>query len=383
VITDRELDAQLAGAAGIHDADLPALPEDFLAALRADAGADLPEFFSDVLRADGEAGSEPASVLAARQLVDDARTGSYRRRRTVVRIGGAVLALAAACVAAVVAPQDRPTDPGHTTSPFGTAPAGGITLVSAEEVMFPLTLDPVPAGLTPTFSRSGGWGPYADQPLVYTADYESPHRGRVLVNLFDQDPRDLADSGYTIEGDAEGTVDLDGRDAEVRRDDGAVSLLWRRADGRWLRVMGEGAYAGTGALVPVAESIVDRPQPIGLQFRLAPAGWSVSGYEESRSLDLANEADPHQLLRLSLLGAGADLTVDTVMEGMTFVGPVQTATIQGQPARMALAAGGENWPDYWYVAGQLPGGRLFILLAPEVLTQEQVVQIADQITFTP
>ena len=109
----------------------------------------------------------------------------------------------------------------------------------------------------------------------------------------------------------------------------------------------------------------------------------MSGFEESRSLDLANEADPKQLLRLSLLGANPDLTVDTVMEGMTYVSPVQTATIQGQPARMALAAGSQDWPDYWYVAGRLPSGRLFILLAPEVLTREQVVQIADQITTTP
>ena len=36
VITDRELDAQLAGAAGVHDAELPALPDDFLALVRAD-----------------------------------------------------------------------------------------------------------------------------------------------------------------------------------------------------------------------------------------------------------------------------------------------------------------------------------------------------------
>jgi hypothetical protein len=380
VITDRELDRQLAGAACVDDIDLPALPEAFLALLTGDTSA---------ATTDGSPAIEPASVIAARQLVADARQArtdprSRRRpgRRTILRAGTAVLALAAAWLTAVVV---TPSDPASTpdAAPPGATTHGGISLVAGEEVMFPLTLDPVPAGLTPTFSRSGGWGPYADQPLVYTADYESQDRGRVLVNLFDQDPRDLADSGYTIEGDAERTVDVHGTDAELRHDHGAATLLWRRADGRWIRVLGEGAYARTGALIPVAESIVDRPQPIGLQFRLAPAGWSVSGYEESRSLDLANEADPPQLLRLSLLGAGADLTIDTVMEGMTFVGPVQSATIQGQPARMALAAAGENSPDYWYVAGQLPGGRLFILLAPEVLTQEQVVQIADQVTYTP
>ena len=38
MITDRELDAQLAGAAAVRDADLPALPEDFLAHLKGHAG---------------------------------------------------------------------------------------------------------------------------------------------------------------------------------------------------------------------------------------------------------------------------------------------------------------------------------------------------------
>ena len=384
MITDREMDTLLAGAAGIDDAALPALPEDFLDVVRADAADGMPDFLVDVLRTD----SEPASVLAARQLVEDARTGAYRRRRprrrTVVRIGVAVVAVAAACVTAVVtAPQDRATPPGHATSPSGTAPAGGIALVSAEEVTFPLTLEPAPEGLTPTFSRQGGAGPYADQPLVYTADYESADNGRVLVQLFDRDPRESADSGVTIDGDADGTVTVDGREAEVRHDGGAVSLLWRRADGRWLRLLGEGAYARTAALVPVAESIVDRPQPIGLQFRLAPAGWSVIGYEESRSLDLASDADPKQLLRLSVFGPGPGLTVDTPFEGMSLAGPVEPVTIQGLPGRMALAQGDVGSPDYWFVVGQFPAGRFFLLLAPKVLTQEQVLDIAEQATYTP
>ena len=78
---------------------------------------------------------------------------------------------------------------------------------------------------------------------------------------------------------------------EVRGGDGYVDLLWERPDGRWVRVLGEGGYADLDALLPVAESIVDRPQPLGLQFGLAPAGWSLTGYEESRSIDLTKDGD--------------------------------------------------------------------------------------------
>ena len=66
MITDRELDAQLAGAAGIRDAELPALPENFLGLVTGDA---VPA---------GEKGARgPASVVAARQLVADARDAAH------------------------------------------------------------------------------------------------------------------------------------------------------------------------------------------------------------------------------------------------------------------------------------------------------------------
>ena len=70
MITDRELDAQLVRAAAVQDTDLPALPEAFLAFLTSGAGEE-----------------EPASVIAARQLVSDAHdarsaTGAPTRRST-------------------------------------------------------------------------------------------------------------------------------------------------------------------------------------------------------------------------------------------------------------------------------------------------------------
>jgi hypothetical protein len=393
VITDRELDAQLADAAGVHDADLPALPEDFLGHVMADAGLSL---FTD----DGVA-DEPASVIAARQLVADAhatRTANRLRRRrpgrkTLVRVGVAVVAIAAAWTTAVaVAPPDRTATPDHTATPSeGTAPpsgpvgANGITLVAAEEVTFPLSLDPEPTGLRPTFSRRGGVPYFGDAPAVFVADYSSADGDRVLLGLFSEDPRGLEGYGWSAEGDPAGTVSVDGTEAEVRSGDSFATVLWERSDGRWVSILGEGAYRETTALVAVAETVVDRPQPVGLQFGLAPAGWSLGGYEESRSLDLVSDTDPEQLpLRLSLFGGpGFAATIDGPFEGRALAGPIEPVTIKGLPARMALADGDEGGTDTWLVAGQLPDGPLFLLVAPPVLTREQVLEIAEQITYTP
>ncbi|NEK85071.1 hypothetical protein GCU60_04740 [Blastococcus saxobsidens] len=368
--TDRELDDRLAAAAGVRDADLPALPDDFLAVLRVDA-------------------DEPASVVAARQLVADARGARVRPRRRrpsrklLARAGAGLLVIAAAWTAAVVV--DTPDRPGpRQASPTPSvgieAPVEGIRLVAAEAVTFPLSVDPVPEGLTPTFSRWGGVAFYPGQPLVFSADYSSEDGDRFLVRLFPDDPRAWPDSGWSVDGPVTGTVGVDGATAEVRQGDGYVTLLWERPDGRWSQVLGEGAYGGTEAARAVAESIVDRPQPVGLQFGLAPAGWSIGGYEESRSLDLVSDTDPQQLLRLSLIGREGGLTIDTALLGEDSVGPAVPVTVKGLEARLALVEGD---PDFWRLVGQFPDGPMFLLVAPQDVTQEQLLAIAEQVTYTP
>ena len=145
--------------------------------------------------------------------------------------------------------------------------------------------------------------------------------------------------------------------------------------------LGREPQASNEALVAVGESIVDRPSPVGLQFGLAPAGWSVSGYEESRSLDLLSDADPSLLLRVSLLDPQFSGSLDELLTGYTTVEPVEPVTVQGQPGRLAvrdLESGND-----WFLVGRLAGGRFFVLVAPRELTREQVLQIAEQITYTP
>jgi hypothetical protein len=348
-----------------------------------------------ILREAGPDGAalDPAVRAAARSaLLDEisAAPAARRRirrpgRRTTLRVGTALVAVAAAWTAAVAvtgpdvpsgSPSTLPTGPGTT---IGT---GEITLVAAEEVTFPLSLDPEPEGLTATFSRWGGTAYYADQPLVFSADYSSPDGDRFLLRLFPEDPRNWGDAGWSVDGDPAGTATVDAAEADVRRGDGLVSLLWERPDGRWVQVLGEGSYARSAALVAVAESVVDRPRPVGLQFGLAPAGWSVGGYEESRSLDLVSDTDPGQSpLRVSLQGIpGGGATMDTFFQGRSLTGAVEPVTVQGLPGRLALTTPDDG--DSWLLVGQLPDGPLLLVVAPPVLTREQVLQIAEGITYT-
>ena len=48
--------------------------------------------------------------------------------------------------------------------------------------------------------------------------------------------------------------------------------------------------------------------------------------------------------------------------------------------RQRRARAGEH--DYWNLVGQLPDGPLFLMLAPRSLTLGQVLEIAEQVTYT-
>ncbi|MGY1782732.1 hypothetical protein [Geodermatophilus sp. SYSU D01036] len=347
-----------------------------------------------------EAGPEapeltPAARAAARAaLLEEIEAAGPRRwrprlpgRRVSLRVGTALVAVAAAWTTVVVVTPDDAV-PQRSVPPAAAPAPGGITLVAAEAVTFPVALDPVPEGLTPLHSRRGGIPEYGSTPPHFVADYEpadpaAADPGRVLLGLYPEDPRTSEDYGFWPEGEPTGTATVDGAEAAVWREDGTVSLLWERPDGQWVWLAGEGAPAEVEALVAMGESIVDRPVPVGLQFGLAPAGWSVGGYEESRSLDLVSDADPVLALRLSAVGAQYTGTIDELLEGMPTAAPTEPVTVQGRDGRLALLTGDVGQSPFWTLIGQLPDGRFFRLLAPQVLTREQVLQIGEQVTAAP
>ena len=353
---------------------------------------------TDLLRAAGP--EAPAFTPAARSAARAAllaEIGAPRRRlrlpdrRLSLRIGAALVAVAAAWTTAVVV---TPPEPGSPLAPVPstTAPAapGAFDLVAAEAVTFPVSVEAPPEGLTPYYSRRGGIAAYGSTPPFHVAAYldvdpvtdrpGATGAGQLVLSLYPEDPRSSEGYGFWPEGEPTGTADVDGVRALVWREEGTVSLLWARPDGQWVWLAGEGAQARTEGLVAVGESIVDRPQPVGLQFGLAPAGWSVGGYEESRSLDLVSDADPALLLRLSAVGPQYTGTIDELLDGLPPAAPVETATVQGRPGRLALLQGDAAGPPYWTLLGSLPDGRFFRLLAPQELTREQVLRIGEQVT---
>lgn len=429
MITDRELDRLLAGAARIHDADLPALTEDFLRDVKALAG-------SERMALVNVAESEPASVIAARQLVSDARAAHasartrHRRpsRKVVVRVGAAVLAVAAAwTTAVVVAPSDGRTPGGEIAAPSdstqtpvdqteapppGPVVVDGMTLVAAERLTFPVSVDPVPDGLTPSFRRGGGPTPFGDYPVTWSAAYRSTDGDRFWFEILPDDPREEWEYEHELpqwtydnsEITETGTVSVGGTEADLVRGtydrphcasepstpvqteapgevcaSAFADLFWERADGQWVWLRGEDGYADRASVVAVAESLVDRPQPVDLQIGLSPEGWAISSYEDN-SMSLINSSDPSQRLYVGLMERWRGGTVENAFQGM-YEGAEQWVTVNGQPAKIVMVDQGDF--NEWFLAGELEGGVLFSLQGPESFTQEQIIAVAEQVTYTP
>ncbi|WP_347057159.1 hypothetical protein ABC795_10660 [Blastococcus sp. HT6-30] len=171
-----------------------------------------------------------------------------------------------------------------------------------------------------------------------------------------------------------------------------AELVYQREDGRWIALAGQGdRYGQVPALVSVAESIVDRAQPVVLQFGLAPDGWGVSSYESPGHLALVDEAEPTSLsdrigVSLQERWRGHHEPED-VLQGMTDGDPVQQVTVNGLPA--ALVSVPDSFADpgagrrTWHLAARFPDGALFLFQAPDTLTREDVPAMADGMTCTP
>jgi hypothetical protein len=322
-------------------------------------------------------------------------------RKAGVRIGAGITVAAVAWAAAVVITGPDPVGP-H---------AGGITLVAAEEITFPLSLDPEPADLTRALSGGPGL-PFA------SADYRSADGAGFNISIFGEDPRRMEqieriEDSYANWDIAEtGTVTVTGTEAEFVRGDfdehmctyapstpvqteepaevclhSFVDLFWERQAGQWVWIRGEDAYAGTAAVVDVAESIVDRPQAVGLQLGLTPAGWSVDAYDDSSAhpyVQLVSDVDPAQRVSVSVEEAWRGYTADNMLDDVMGMGPVTTVTVDGRPAQLGFADAPElQDTPLWWLGGQFADGTLFLLQAPEQFTRDDVLAIAAQVTYRP
>lgn len=111
------------------------------------------------------------------------------------------------------------------------------------------------------------------------------------------------------------------------------------------------------------------------------AGWSVYAYKDDRILTLADDEFEQQTLTVSLRAAAvpADQLLGELMEP---VGPVIDVTVDDRPAQLVAIDGGDL-DRGWFLQAQFADGQTFVVQAPEAFTQEQVLGLAAQVTYTP
>ncbi|MGY2127807.1 hypothetical protein [Blastococcus sp. SYSU DS0617] len=311
-------------------------------------------------------------------------------RTAALRTGAAVLTAAAAWAGAVAITGTDAAEPAGSGS-------DGLTLVAVEEITFPLSLEPVPAGMTPSFTGASG-----DPEAV--AGYTAPDGTGFSISLSPTEPA-WGDDPYLTEQGATTVAGVPARYAtgtmpdhtctvaNVCFDDLPVAALaWERAPGQWVSLRGDDAFGDRDALVAVGESLVDRPQPINLQVGLAPAGWSVVDWHESSgAIGVADDADPTRLLSVQCMPEAPagdhemdNGSVEQRIASVTAIDPVVTTTVDGRPAQLVHAS---DYMDpeqrFWLVAWELADGTLCTVHAPEDLTRDDVLAIAAGVAYTP
>ena len=321
---------------------------------------------------------EPASVVAARQLAEEARSrgGATARRRprraVALRIGAAVLTAAAALTTVLLV-----TGPDGA-APRRDAPRDGVELVDFQLPAFPLTATTLPPGAgEPVFGADDSGAamsfPSTADPLenmsIYVGAEPPPPGGS------------LSFPGWVPED-----VTVNGAPAVLvlSVDPAMASVDWERAPGQWVTIHAQGRYAERDVLLGFAAGLVDGPQEVPVQLHLAPAGYSLDvTKDDGRIIILADDADPERSLVIRLLAPGEDPV--PVLGGATDAppAPATEVTVQRQPAQLVRSDAGAGGRQGWVLQALLPDGSAFVVEAPGDLTEAQVVEIADQVSSTP
>lgn len=304
-----------------------------------------------------------AAMSAARARLDAAMTPSpaaaHRPRRRL-----AVLAAAAAAAAAV----------GLAVTPAFIGSDNSIALAAVDPLTFPLTPTGLPDGLDdPVFERDVN---------SMAARYGPALNGVSIVT-------DVKDDDYWSIPDNAPTAEINGHRARVvtrtvhngtANSAPAVTVIWQGDSNGWTAVTGSGGYADAGRVEAIAESLGDQPQQVELPLSVAPKGWTVVSYREDRIVTLAGPGDDGR-------NGLAVALVDRLNKNLSEYAAqdVETLTINGEPAQLGrrTAETADAAELIWVLEAQTSSGQAFSLQAPPGLTRDQVIQIAEGVTYRP
>ncbi|MFD2092833.1 hypothetical protein [Blastococcus deserti] len=308
-----------------------------------------------------------ADVTLADPLDQVVRRGRRIRRARRVRRVAPPLVAAAAVVVGVTVVQGED----------GVVAPGPIELVGYSVPAFPLSFDPVPAGLAgPSFSLD--------------PSFEEVGPGTAHAGWSDPDDPDTG-IGLSVRSDGPGTsgeeevgeTEIAGEEATLHRTvvtggPEVYSVVWERTDDQWVRVFGTGRFGSEEDVVELARRVVDRAAGVPLQVGLAPRGWVVVGYKDDRILTLADPAgDPAtegtaRTLSVHLTDSPSD-PADLPLEVGATDGRMDEVSVQGRPGYLLPTA------DGWLLRAAMADGTVFTLQTPADFTPEQVVAIAEEV----
>jgi hypothetical protein len=291
-------------------------------------------------------------------------------------MGVAVLTAAAAWTTAVLVTGPESAAPPSEAPPSEVLPVDELGLVNVELPAFPLTLPTAPEGSSgPVFGASGD----GTTTMSYVGADDRGDSVNISV-LTEPLVGALIGAG---EGVVEEQVTIDGRPGRlttrtVDGDGGGSAYLdWERLPGQWVIINAQGRYADPEVLTTMAGDLIDGPQAMPVQLHVAPVGYSFDFFkDDGRVVRLGKDGDPTQGLTVRLLFAEEVPPADQPAAR-------QAVTVQGQPAELIRTDMGSGGLGGWYLQARLPQGTTFVVEAPGSLTAEQVVQIADQVSYTP
>lgn len=288
------------------------------------------------------------------------------------RVG--VLAMAAIVVGAflVALPAWQPADqpPGQPADPQAdppreARPQAEVTLVEFRTPEFPLTLRPLPAGLTAPVFSGGNDSLMAVHPSTNGQD-------DVIVAT-------SSSGGYGSQ-EQNRMVDIDGRTGSITEysppgEPPHITLRWERRPGQWVGLTGNGRFGTEAAVRTLAASLVDESQQIALRIRLAPAGWTIAAFKGETILTLRDGTsnDPERTLSIHQVDA-MDPDLFRKVDGARRISFVQINDARGHLIETDRG---------WYLQAPLPDGTAVNLQAPAFLTREQVIAMGEQVVVTP
>jgi hypothetical protein len=303
--------------------------------------------------------SEDVLARARADLLNEIQGTSRRpvrlRRRAVLVVAAAA---AAAVVAGIVATN------GTDTPPVADDPPTPTTLVRFDMPTLPPVLNPIPDGVkAPGYTAEPGW-----LAAVYDGD---DRRSGISVTTYQSRPGvdDGRDTTHAGKPAVIGRVDQE--EPEYH----AVSLVWERSPGQWIKLTGKGEFAEEQTVRALADTLVDTDERLSLDITVAPAGWELYAFKgagpdgDGAVTSLRDPRDPDRMIHVSTMLEMWPDYGKFVQGGPV---PVIPVTINDQAGELVHLP-----DDQWQLQAPLPDGRAFHLQVPAGFTQQQVVELAE------